>query len=323
MEYKDYYKILGVERDATQDDIKRAYRKLARTFHPDVNKEAGAEAKFKDAGEAYEVLKDPEKRAAYNELGANWKQGQDFRPPPNWDQGFEFSRRRLHRGRLGAIQRLLRETCSAQAQAGAAAEAASAAAHRREFHAQGEDHHAKVVIDLRDAYTGAKRSITLRVPEVDDTGHVAVKDRTLNVTIPKGVREGQHIRLAGQGSPGMGKGQPGDLYLEVALRARSAVQGRRQGRLSRPAGDAVGGRARRQRQGADARRAPSMLKIPPGSTKGRTMRLKGKGIPGSPPGDMHAVLKIETPPADTDKAKEFYQQMERELPFNPRAGMGV
>ena len=91
MEYKDYYKILGVERNASQDDIKRAYRKLARTYHPDVNKDAGAEAKFKDAGEAYEVLKDPEKRAAYNELGANWKQGQDFRPPPNWDAGFEFS----------------------------------------------------------------------------------------------------------------------------------------------------------------------------------------------------------------------------------------
>ena len=213
MEYKDYYKILGVERDATQDDIKRAYRKLARTYHPDVNKEAGAEAKFKDAGEAYEVLKDPEKRAAYNELGANWKQGQDFRPPPNWDQGFEFSGRRLHQRRLGSVQRLLRRPVrpARAAEAGAAFRAVAS------FRAQGEDHHAKVVIDLRDAYTGAKRSITLRVPEVDDSGHVMVKDRTLNVTIPKGVREGQHIRLAGQGSPGIGKGQPGDLYLEVAF----------------------------------------------------------------------------------------------------------
>ena len=126
MEYKDYYKILGVERDATQDDIKRAYRKLARTLHPDVNKEAGAEAKFKDAGEAYEVLKDPEKRAAYNELGANWKQGQDFRPPPNWDQGFEFSGGGYTQRRLRAVQRLLRGSVRPGA-AGARREVASAA----------------------------------------------------------------------------------------------------------------------------------------------------------------------------------------------------
>jgi curved DNA-binding protein len=193
---------------------------------------------------------------------------------------------------------------------------------RREFHAAGEDHHAKVVIDLRDAYTGAKRSITLRVPEVDDTGHVAVKDRTLNVTIPKGVREGQHIRLAGQGSPGMGKGQPGDLYLEVAFAPDPLfkVDGR-DVYLDLPVTPweaALGASVK-----APTPEGAVMLKIPPGSTKGRTMRLKGKGIPGSPPGDMHAVLKIETPPADTDKAKDVYRQMERELPFNPRAGMGV
>ncbi|MFA6141538.1 MAG: DnaJ C-terminal domain-containing protein [Hyphomicrobium sp.] len=320
MEYKDYYKILGVERDATQDDIKRAYRKQARTFHPDVNKEAGAEAKFKDAGEAYEVLKDPEKRAAYNELGANWKQGQDFRPPPNWDQGFEFSGGGYTQADSAQVSDFF-ENLFGQAQAGRGGRGGFGGA-RREYHAQGEDHHAKVVIDLRDAYTGAKRSITLRVPEVDGTGHVVVKDRTLNVTIPKGVRQGQHIRLAGQGSPGMGKGQPGDLYLEVAFAPDPLfkVEGK-DVYLDLPVTPweaALG----------DSVKAPTpegavMLKIPPGSTKGRTMRLKGKGIPGSPPGDMHAVLKIETPPADTDKAKEFYQQMERELPFNPRAGMGV
>lgn len=320
MEYKDYYKILGVERDATQDDIKRAYRKQARTFHPDVNKEAGAEAKFKDAGEAYEVLKDPEKRAAYNELGANWKQGQDFRPPPNWDQGFEFSGGGYTQADSAQFSDFF-ENLFGQAQAGRGGRGGFGGA-RREYHAQGEDHHAKVVIDLRDAYTGAKRSITLRVPEVDGTGHVVVKDRTLNVTIPKGVRQGQHIRLAGQGSPGMGKGQPGDLYLEVAFAPDPLfkVEGK-DVYLDLPVTPweaALGGSVK-----APTPEGAVMLKIPPGSTKGRTMRLKGKGIPGSPPGDMHAVLKIETPPADTDKAKEFYQQMERELPFNPRAGMGV
>ncbi len=321
MEYKDYYKILGVERDATQDDIKRAYRKLARTLHPDINKESGAEAKFKDLGEAYEVLKDPEKRAAYNELGANWKQGQDFRPPPNWDQGFEFSGGGYTQADSAQFSDFF-EGLFGQARASGGRGGRAGFSSRREFHAQGEDHHAKVVIDLRDAYTGAKRSITLRVPEVDDTGHVAVKDRTLNVTIPKGVREGQHIRLAGQGSPGMGKGQPGDLYLEVAFAPDPLfkVEGR-DVYLDLPVTPweaALGASVK-----APTPEGAVMLKIPPGSTKGRTMRLKGKGIPGNPPGDMHAVLKIETPPADTDKAKEIYRQMERELPFNPRAGMGV
>jgi len=320
MEYKDYYKILGVERDATQDDIKRAYRKLARTYHPDVNKEAGAEAKFKDAGEAYEVLKDPEKRAAYNELGANWKQGQDFRPPPNWDQGFEFSGGGYTQADSAQFSDFFEGLFGQRGGGGRGGPGGFSS--RREFHAQGEDHHAKVVIDLRDAYTGAKRSITLRVPEVNDSGHVAVKDRTLNVTIPKGVREGQHIRLAGQGSPGIGKGQPGDLYLEVAFAPDPLfkVEGK-DVYLDLPVTPweaALGGSVK-----APTPEGAVMLKIPPGSTKGRTMRLKGKGIPGTPPGDMHAVLKIETPPADTDKAKEIYRQMERELPFNPRAGMGV
>jgi curved DNA-binding protein len=321
MEYKDYYKILGVERDATQDDIKRAYRKLARTLHPDINKEPGAEAKFKDLGEAYEVLKDPEKRTAYNELGANWKQGQDFRPPPNWDQGFEFSGGGYTNANSAQFSDFF-EGLFGQAQARRGGRGDFGGGARREYHAQGEDHHAKVVIDLRDAYTGAKRSITLRVPEVDDAGHVAVKDRTLNVTIPKGVREGQHIRLAGQGAPGMGKGQPGDLYLEVQFAPDPLfkVEGK-DVYLDLPVTPweaALGGSVK-----APTPEGAVMLKIPPGSTKGRTMRLKGKGIPGNPPGDMHAILKIETPPADTDKAKEIYQNMERELPFNPRAGMGV
>jgi curved DNA-binding protein len=320
MEYKDYYKILGVERDSTQDDIKRAYRKLARTYHPDVNKEAGAEAKFKDAGEAYEVLKDPEKRAAYNELGANWKQGQDFRPPPNWDQGFEFSGGGFTSADSAQFSDFF-EGLFGQRGGGGRGGMGSFSG-RREFHAQGEDHHAKVVIDLRDAYTGAKRSITLRVPEIDDTGHMVVKDRTLNVTIPKGVRQGQHIRLAGQGAPGMGKGQPGDLYLEVQFAPDPVfkVDGK-DVYLDLPVTPweaALGASVK-----APTPEGAVMLKIPPGSTKGRTMRLKGKGIPGSPPGDMHAVLKIELPPADTDKAKEIYRQMERELPFNPRAGLGV
>jgi curved DNA-binding protein len=320
MEYKDYYKILGVERGASQDDIKRAYRKMARTFHPDVNKEADAEAKFKDAGEAYEVLKDPEKRAAYDELGANWQQGQSFRPPPNWDSGFEFSGGGYTDTDASQFSDFF-EGLFGRTRAGGSGGRGGFSA-RREFHAQGQDHHAKVVIDLRDAYTGAKRDITLRVPEVDDGGHVLVKDRTLSVTIPKGIREGQHIRLAGQGSPGMGKGQPGDLYLEVQF--ASDPQFRVEGKdvyLDLPVAPweaALGASIK-----APTPDGAVMLKVPPNTTKERTMRLKGKGIPANPPGDFYAVLKIVLPPADGDKAKEVYQQMERELPFNPRAGLGV
>jgi len=330
MEYKDYYKILGVERDATQDEIKRAYRKMARTYHPDVNKEEGAEAKFKDAGEAYEVLKDPEKRAAYNELGANWQQGQEFRPPPNWDAGFEFSGGGYTQADASQFsdffEKMFGGMRGGRAGAGFGGDAGHGAGHggfsRREFHAQGQDHHAKVEIDLKDAYEGAKRQMTLRFPEVDEHGHVVVKDRTLNVTIPKGVREGQHIRLAGQGAPGMGKGQPGDLYLEVRF-APDPVY-RVEGKdvyLDLPVAPweaALGASVK-----APTPEGAVMLKIPPNSAAGRTMRLKGRGIPGKPPGDLFAVLKIVLPPADSDKAKELYQQMERELAFNPRSGLGV
>ena len=319
MEYKDYYKILGVERGATQDEIKRAYRKMARAYHPDVNKEEGAEAKFKDAGEAYEVLKDPEKRAAYDELGANWKQGQDFRPPPNWDAGFEFSGGGYTNADASQFSDFFEQMFGGMrgARAGGGGYSGS-----REFHAQGQDHHAKIEIDLADAFSGTKRAVTLRMPEVDLQGHVVVKDRTLNVTIPKGIREGQHIRLAGQGAPGMGKGPAGDLYLEVRFAPDPLY--RVEGKditIDLPVAPweaALGASVK-----VPTPEGPVMLKIPPGSIKGRTMRLKGRGLPGKPPGDMHAVLKIVLPPADTDKAKEVYQQMERQLPFDPRAEMGV
>lgn len=323
MEYKDYYNILGVERTATQDEIKRAYRKMARTYHPDVNKEAGAEAKFKDAGEAYEVLKDPEKRAAYDQLGPNWQQGQEFRPPPNWDTGFEFSGGGYTSTDASQFSDFFESLFGSMRGGGARfREGAGGFGAQREFHAQGQDHHAKIEIDLRDAYSGAKRTITLRVPEVDDQGHVVVKDRTLNVTIPKGIREGQSIRLAGQGAPGIGKGPAGDLYLEVHFAPDPVF--RVDGKdvyvdlPIAPWEGALGASVK-----TPTPEGPVMLKIPPGSLKERTMRLKGRGIPGSPPGDLHAVLKVVLPPADSDKAKELYREMEREMPFNPRAGLGV
>ena len=319
MEYKDYYEILGVERNATQDEIKRAYRKLARTYHPDVNKEADAEAKFKETGEAYEVLKDPEKRTAYDQLGANWQQGQEFRAPPNWDAGFEFSGGGYTEGDPSQFSDFFDSLFGGARMGGGQRGPFSG---RAQFHAEGQDHHAKIEIDLRDAFTGSKRTITLRTPKVDSEGHVGLKERTLNVSIPKGVREGQHIRLAGQGSPGIGKGTAGDLYLEVRFAPDRLF--RVEGRdvyMDLPVAPweaALGANVK-----VPTPEGAVMLKIPPGSTQGRTMRLKGRGIPASPPGDFYAVLKIVLPPADNEKAKELYRQMERQLPFDTRAGLGV
>jgi curved DNA-binding protein len=213
MEFKDYYKIMGVARDATQDEIKRAYRQLARKYHPDVSKSPDAEVRFKELGEAYAVLKDLEKRAAYDQLGSNWKSGQDFRPPPDWNAGFEFSGDgrggRSEAEGAGDFSDFFESIFGRGFAGGAQGHTAS--------HVRGEDHHATVLIDLEDAYTGATRTITLQRPEADAAGHVTMRGHKLNVTIPRGIRAGQHIRLSGQGAPGTGQGKPGDLYLEIGF----------------------------------------------------------------------------------------------------------
>lgn len=317
MEYKDYYNVLGVARNATQDDIKRAYRKLARKYHPDVSKEPHAEAKFKEVGEAYEVLKDPEKRAAYDQLGSNWKAGQDFRPPPDWDTGFEFSGGGFTGGDASDFSDFF-ETLFGRGFGGPGRRAGG----RTSFHAKGQDHSAKVLIDLEDAFTGATRSITLRVPEVDGQGHVVTRERTLNVRIPKGVKEGQLIRLAGQGAPGMGSGEAGDLYLEVGFRPHPYY--RAEGRdvyLDLPIAPweaALGATVK-----APTPVGAVDLKIPAGSDSGRKLRLKGRGIPGDPPGDLYAVLRVVAPAAATERAKTLYRQLAEEQRFNPRQSLGV
>jgi len=313
MEFKDYYEIMGVKRDATQDDIKRAYRKLARKYHPDVSKEARAEERFKELGEAYEVLKDPEKRAAYDQLGSNWKSGQEFRPPPDWDSGFEFRGGGFTPGGSAAFSEFFESLFGRGGSPGARAGA-------RAFHARGEDHHAKVLIDVEDAFNGATRVITLQVPELDAQGHVRMRERSLNVKIPKGIKPGQQIRLAGQGAPGVGQGGSGDLYLEVKFKPHALY--RFEGNdlyLDLPVAPweaALGGSAKVRTPGGVVD-----LTIPAGSAGGRKLRLKGRGIPASPPGDLYVVLKIVLPPADTEQAKAFYREMQDKLAFNPRVGM--
>lgn len=317
MEFKDYYQTMGVDRDASQDDIKRAYRKLARKYHPDVSKEDDAEARFKEVGEAYAVLRDPEKRASYDELGARWKGGQDFEPPPNWDAGFEYTG-----GFDGDAGSASYSDFFESIFGGGFSGGARPGGREQGFRARGEDHHAKVVVDLEDAYNGGTRTISLREPQLDDAGQVTLRERTLKVNIPKGVREGQRIRLSGQGSPGMGDGPAGDLYLEIAFDEHGlyTVEGR-DVYLKLPVTPweaALGGKVK-----TPTPTGPVDLTIPAGATNGRKMRLKGRGIPGRTPGDLYVVLQLTVPPAETDEAKALYRKMEKDMAYNPRADLGV
>ncbi|MDH3672746.1 MAG: DnaJ domain-containing protein [Gammaproteobacteria bacterium] len=314
MEFKDYYEVMGVSRDATQDKIKRSYRKLARKYHPDVSKETDAEERFKEVQEAYEVLKDPEKRAAYDNLGRQWHSGEEFRPPPGWDAGFEFGGGGFTAGDTREFSDFFEALFGGRHW------------HRADrtgsFQLRGEDRHARILIDLEDAYHGAARAITLRVPEATPDGHVRMRERNLNVRIPPGVRPGQQIRLTGQGAPGMGDGKPGDLYLEIEFKSHRLFYA--EGRdvyLELPVTPweaALGATVSVPTLGTKVD-----MKIPKGSQAGGRLRLKGRGLPGQPPGDQYVVLRIMTPPATTAGAEAVYRKMAKELPFNPRANMGV
>lgn len=312
MNYNDYYKVMGVERDESQDDIKRAYRKLARKYHPDVSKEPDAEKRFKELGEAYAVLRDPEKRAAYDELGNNWQAGQEFKPPPDWGTGFEFSGSGMDDADAGAYSDFFDSLFGRGAAGGFSAGSG------RNFRSRGEDHHARVLIDLVDSYNGGTKSISLRAPELDASGHVVTRDRTLNVKIPKGIREGQKIRLPGQGSPGHGGGEAGDLYLDIAFRPH---------KVYRPDGKDVHmdlpvtpwEAALGATVNVPTPAGVVDLKVPPGSRNGQKLRLKGRGLPGNPPGDLFAILGITLPPAKTDAAKKLYETMRDEMPYDPRS----
>lgn len=319
MEYKDYYKVLDVARTATQDEIKRAYRKLVRKYHPDVNTgpdAAETEKKFKDVGEAYEVLQDPEKRAAYDQLGADWKQGQSFKPPPDWDEGFEFSGGGYTDANPNDFGSFFDELFTRHGRA------RPDTGSGRQYNAPGQDHHAKIVIELAEAYNGGTRDFSLRAPQLDPSGHLVMQTRSIRVSIPKGVTNGQHIRLAGKGSPGVGQGKAGDLYLEVAIKEDPAY--RIEGRdvymdlPVTPWEAALGGKI--------SVKTPSgkvELTVPKHAQTGKKLRLKGRGIPGARAGDLYGVIKIVIPPVESDKARDLYEQLARETNFDPRAKMGV
>lgn len=293
MEYKDYYHTLGIEKTANADEIKKQYRRLARKYHPDVSKEKNAEAKFKEVKEAYEVLKDPEKRKAYDQMGSNPHQGQGFEPPPGWDyQGdnqntfgeHDFSD--FFSQFFGKGARHQRHAYSSEPE-------------------RGHDQHAKINISLYDAFHGATREIQLNDGE---------KTKNLKVKIPAGVQESQQIRLAGQG--GMG-GTPGDLYLEIHIETEKNYH--LQGKdiyFTLPV--APWEAALGETITISTVSGTISIKIPESSENGKKLRVKGKGLPGNPPGDLYLILEIAIPAAKTEADKKLYRQMAEQMHFNPR-----
>ena len=296
MKYKDYYKILDVDRDTSTGNIKKAYRRLARKYHPDVSREKNAEERFKEISEAYEVLKDPEKRQAYDRLGTNWRAGQEFRPPPGWQDIFGGASAGFSMGGFsdffdslfgGGIDRT---------------------AHRSEsgFQSQGDPQLTTIDLSLEEAYRGVRKKIRL------STGKV------LSVKLPAGISPGQQLRLAGQGTKISRRGAPDDLYLKVNIKPHSRF--RVEGRdvfidiPITPWEAALGAKVQVPTLGGRVD-----IKVPAGSQSGRKMRLQGRGLPGQPNGDQFVMLYIMTPPADTQRAHEFYQRMARELAYNPRS----
>ena len=317
MEYKDYYKVLGVDRKATQADIKKAYRRLARKYHPDVSKEPDAEARFKEVSEAYEVLHDPEKRAAYDQLGSGWRQGQDFRPPPGWAGGGGFGQ---GAGADDAFSDFFESLFGAGSPFGGRRGFAGAQGFGGR-QARGDNQEAEVTISLEEAYRGTTRMVRLQAPVVQADGHQRMEPRQIRVKIPAGVSEGQRIRVAGQGAPGMGGGA-GDLFLRVRIAPHR--QYRLEGRdihLELPITPweaALGATLQ----------VPTLggwidMKIPPGSQNGKRLRLKGRGLPGRAKGDQYVTLRIVTPPADSEAARALYRRMREELPMNPRENLTV
>ena len=321
MEFKDYYKILGVDKKATADEIRKAYRKLARKYHPDVSKDPEAETRFKEVGEAYEVLKDPAKRKLYDQYGADWKAGkqqeeykrqyQQQQRGADFErgQGFGFGDTFGDSGYSDFFEFLFG--------GGRAGRGAS----RQAFRQKGDDINASITIPLTDSFKGATRRISFNMQTVTADGQVINKPVNLNVKIPKGIRSGQKIRLAGQGSPGYNGGESGDLYIKVDFEKHPFF--RAEGKdiyLDLPVAPweaALGNTVTVPLPGGSNVR----MKVPAGSSQGKKLRMKGKGIPARSPGDLYLVINIALPPADNEKARKLYEEMKK-LDFDPRANFG-
>jgi curved DNA-binding protein len=307
MEYLDYYKILGVNKNASAEDIKKQYRRLRRKYHPDVSQEKDAKAKFQQLQEAYTVLKDPAKRQAYDQMGSQPHGREGFTPPPGWEfrQATPDNEDSFYQEGFSDFF----ETLFGQQ------------AHRRgaAFKQRGQDQHSKINLSIEEAFTGAQRSIQLQTPALDpNTGQVVLKTHALNVKIPAGVIAGQQIRLAEQGGKGIHGGKNGDLYLEIELADHPFYSIKhRDVYLNCPVTPweaALGAKITVPTLGGSVE-----LTIPSGSQTGQKLRLKGRGFPGSPAGDQYVTLNIYIPEPKTDAQREIYQTMATTMhDYNPR-----
>ena len=312
MKFKDYYKILGVDPEADQSDIKSAYRKLARKFHPDVSKEPNAEERFKEVGEAYEALKDPEKRQAYDQVRrGGFRQGDEFRPPP----GFQGNGGGFRSEDLSGFSDFFSSLFGGGFDGGGFGGRQRPQRRRPQ---PGQDQQARVQVDLETAFSGGTRRITLNRPTSGPGGIMQTRGQELEVKIPAGVSGGQKIRLRGQGLPGEQGGPAGDLLLEIALKPHRyfEVEGR-DVILHLPVAPweaALGAEITVPTLGGRIR-----LTIPAGSSSGKRFRLKGRGLPASTPGDQFVVLKVVVPEAKTERQRELYRELEGQYSFDPRA----
>jgi curved DNA-binding protein len=333
LEYKDYYKSLGVERNATQQDIQRAYRKLARKHHPDISKEPGAEDRFKDITEAYEVLKDPDKRQKYDQFGQAWKQtggpggGQ---PPPGWEQIFgaggpggrvEYDFGGGFPGGFGGFSGApgggagfsdFFEMLFGQRGAAAGASGPRGGGYRADWTGRGADQEARIQLTLEEAAAGDERSITLTDPQNGT-------QQTVRVKIPRGIRPGQKIRLAAKGAAGSGGGPPGDLFLTVDVlpHARFRLDGSDLHTTLpiTPWEAALGGTAQ-----LETLESPVTVRIPAGSPSGRKIRLRGYGFPQAKggKGDLYAELDVVVPQQLSDRERELFEELAKISTFHPR-----
>jgi curved DNA-binding protein len=310
MKYQDYYAVLGVERSASAEQIKKAYRKLAHKYHPDVSKDPGGEEKFKEVAEAYETLKDASKRAAYDQLGAH-PSGQEFQPPPDWGQ------------QAGGAHAGFEDLDLADLLAGLGRNRGRSGAHRTPLRLPGEDFEAKVSIPLTAAYGGTEVELNLSMPEPDAQGYLQRVPRTLKVRIPKGASDGQRLRLAGRGGKGVNGGRDGDLWLTISLLPHALF------RVSghdlfldlplTPWEAVLGTSVELPTLGGTVQ-----LKVPPHTDSGRQLRLTGRGLPkpGGGAGDLYAIAQIVVPATISDAERTQYEQLGRSSSFNPRLRFG-
>lgn len=319
MKFVDYYEVLGIAESASAEEVTKAYRKLARKYHPDVSKQPNAEQKFKEISEAYEVLKDEVKRKEYDELRRfGGRSGEDFQPPPGWHSAHSWSSQDGIQGEYSEADFADFSDFFSEIFGGRGGAPASAR-HARSggFAVPGEDHHYRVEVTLDEAFHGATRTLALQSMEVDEHGVVHPKARTLSVKIPAGVTEGKKIRLKGQGSRGRGGAAPGDLYLEIALakHPRFSVEGRDVTVVLpvAPWEAVLGATVEAPTLGGAVK-----VNVPRGAQAGQKLRLRGRGLPGTPPGDQFVVLQVAVPKELTEEQRRLFEQLRDAIPFDPR-----